>query len=41
MVSGFILAENMKNAVMNELRGGFRPEFLNRIDDSTRWMRNT
>jgi len=25
--------ENMKNAVMNELRAGFRPEFLNRIDE--------
>jgi ATP-dependent Clp protease ATP-binding subunit ClpB len=25
--------ENMKDAVMNELRGGFRPEFLNRIDE--------
>ena len=25
--------ENMKNTVMNELRGGFRPEFLNRIDE--------
>jgi ATP-dependent Clp protease ATP-binding subunit ClpB len=25
--------ENMKNVVMNELRGGFRPEFLNRIDE--------
>ena len=25
--------EDMKNAVMNELRGGFRPEFLNRIDE--------
>ncbi|MCU1263366.1 MAG: clpB [Bryobacterales bacterium] len=25
--------ENMKNAVMEELRAGFRPEFLNRIDD--------
>jgi ATP-dependent Clp protease ATP-binding subunit ClpB len=23
----------MKNAVMNELRAGFRPEFLNRIDE--------
>jgi len=23
----------MKDAVMNELRGGFRPEFLNRIDE--------
>jgi ATP-dependent Clp protease ATP-binding subunit ClpB len=25
--------EDMKNAVMNELRAGFRPEFLNRIDE--------
>ena len=25
--------EDMKDAVMNELRGGFRPEFLNRIDE--------
>ena len=25
--------EGMKNAVMEELRGGFRPEFLNRIDE--------
>jgi ATP-dependent Clp protease ATP-binding subunit ClpB len=25
--------EEMKNAVMNELRSGFRPEFLNRIDE--------
>ncbi len=25
--------EEMKTAVMNELRGGFRPEFLNRIDE--------
>jgi ATP-dependent Clp protease ATP-binding subunit ClpB len=25
--------EAMKNAVMDELRGGFRPEFLNRIDE--------
>jgi ATP-dependent Clp protease ATP-binding subunit ClpB len=25
--------DNMKNAVMNELRSGFRPEFLNRIDE--------
>jgi ATP-dependent Clp protease ATP-binding subunit ClpB len=25
--------ENMKDTVMNELRGGFRPEFLNRIDE--------
>ena len=25
--------EDMKNAVLNELRGGFRPEFLNRIDE--------
>jgi len=25
--------ENMKDAVMNELRAGFRPEFLNRIDE--------
>jgi ATP-dependent Clp protease ATP-binding subunit ClpB len=25
--------ENMKDAVMNELRSGFRPEFLNRIDE--------
>jgi ATP-dependent Clp protease ATP-binding subunit ClpB len=25
--------EEMKNAVMNELRKGFRPEFLNRIDE--------
>jgi ATP-dependent Clp protease ATP-binding subunit ClpB len=25
--------EDMKNAVMHELRGGFRPEFLNRIDE--------
>jgi len=25
--------DNMKDAVMNELRGGFRPEFLNRIDE--------
>jgi ATP-dependent Clp protease ATP-binding subunit ClpB len=25
--------EEMKNTVMNELRGGFRPEFLNRIDE--------
>ena len=25
--------DDMKNAVMNELRGGFRPEFLNRIDE--------
>jgi ATP-dependent Clp protease ATP-binding subunit ClpB len=25
--------DNMKNTVMNELRGGFRPEFLNRIDE--------
>ncbi len=23
----------MKDAVMNELRAGFRPEFLNRIDE--------
>jgi ATP-dependent Clp protease ATP-binding subunit ClpA len=23
----------MKNAIMNELRAGFRPEFLNRIDE--------
>ena len=25
--------DDMKNAVMNELRAGFRPEFLNRIDE--------
>jgi ATP-dependent Clp protease ATP-binding subunit ClpB len=25
--------DDMKNTVMNELRGGFRPEFLNRIDE--------
>lgn len=25
--------ENMKDTVMNELRAGFRPEFLNRIDE--------
>jgi ATP-dependent Clp protease ATP-binding subunit ClpB len=25
--------DDMKNAAMNELRGGFRPEFLNRIDE--------
>ncbi|HWE51524.1 MAG TPA: ATP-dependent chaperone ClpB [Bryobacteraceae bacterium] len=25
--------DDMKNAVMNELRNGFRPEFLNRIDE--------
>ena len=25
--------DNMKNAVLDELRGGFRPEFLNRIDE--------
>jgi ATP-dependent Clp protease ATP-binding subunit ClpB len=25
--------DDMKNAVMNELRSGFRPEFLNRIDE--------
>ena len=25
--------DDMKDAVMNELRGGFRPEFLNRIDE--------
>ena len=26
--------EDMKDAVMNELGGGFRPEFLNRIDET-------
>ncbi len=32
-VSGTEIPENVRESVMTELRAGFRPEFLNRVDD--------